>query len=201
MAIDELPIPGAVKTANRSMEMARLWIADGRQVVVFSPNLWSDAGNWGVCSSIWQGIFPGSTPKLGTQKKTSWHVFARCLMPSGITQRISKRVGFVWHGTPDASIDDSKKGRASAPFLLRLKWLRCRIYAHVAMNKLREVYERTHPAKVQRRSTPATAEHDTGRWSDGAAGSVTEVTDRPQLRALVASSNNPAFDESDRKIL
>lgn len=48
MAIDELPVPDAVKVADRSMEMARMWVADGRQVVVFSPNLWSDPGNWGI---------------------------------------------------------------------------------------------------------------------------------------------------------
>ena len=48
METNALPIPDAVSKANRSMEMARIWIADGHQVVALSPNLWSDPGSWGL---------------------------------------------------------------------------------------------------------------------------------------------------------
>lgn len=48
METNELQIPEAVTKASRSMEMARIWIADGQQVVALSPNLWSDPGNWGL---------------------------------------------------------------------------------------------------------------------------------------------------------
>ena len=48
METNELPIPDAVSQASRSMELARIWIADGRQVIALSPNLWSDPGNWGL---------------------------------------------------------------------------------------------------------------------------------------------------------
>ena len=48
MATNELPIPDVVSSAERSMEMARIWIADGRQVVALSPNLWSDPASWGL---------------------------------------------------------------------------------------------------------------------------------------------------------
>jgi hypothetical protein len=48
MEINELPVPSVVSGARRSMEMARIWIADGHQVVALSPNLWSDPGAWGL---------------------------------------------------------------------------------------------------------------------------------------------------------
>ena len=48
METNELPVPDAVSKANRSMEMARVWIADGRQIVALSPNLWGDPGSWGL---------------------------------------------------------------------------------------------------------------------------------------------------------
>jgi len=44
----DLPIPDAVKDASRSMEMARVWLADGEQCVVLSPNLWKDPASWGL---------------------------------------------------------------------------------------------------------------------------------------------------------
>ena len=48
MQINELPVPEAVARAKRSMEMARIWIVDGSQIVSLSQNLWSDPGNWGI---------------------------------------------------------------------------------------------------------------------------------------------------------
>lgn len=48
MKMNELPVPDAVLRANQSMEMARIWIIDGHQVITFSPNLWSDPGSWGL---------------------------------------------------------------------------------------------------------------------------------------------------------
>jgi hypothetical protein len=45
---DELPKPTAVETAARSMEMARIWIVDGKQQIVISPNLWKDPAAWGL---------------------------------------------------------------------------------------------------------------------------------------------------------
>lgn len=46
--IKELPIPDAVRTADRALEMARIWVADGDQYVVLSPTLWKDPGAWGL---------------------------------------------------------------------------------------------------------------------------------------------------------
>ena len=48
MQIDELPVPDEVTNATRSIEMARIWVADGRQVVTLNSNIWSDPGNWGI---------------------------------------------------------------------------------------------------------------------------------------------------------
>ena len=48
MKTDELPVPELVSKSQRAMEMARIWIADGKQVIALSPNLWSDPGNWGL---------------------------------------------------------------------------------------------------------------------------------------------------------
>src|ERR1700747_2430590 len=48
MRPDELSVPERVSTSERAMEMARIWIADGKQVIALSPNLWSDPGNWGL---------------------------------------------------------------------------------------------------------------------------------------------------------
>jgi hypothetical protein len=44
----ELPIPPTVTQAERAMEMARIWIVDGDQHVILSPNLWKDPGAWGL---------------------------------------------------------------------------------------------------------------------------------------------------------
>jgi hypothetical protein len=45
---NELPIPPAVINSAQSMEMARVWIADGKQHVSLSGNLWSDPAAWGL---------------------------------------------------------------------------------------------------------------------------------------------------------
>lgn len=50
MKVDDapLPVPPAVRTASNAMEMARIWLADGDQHVVLSPNLWKDPAAWGL---------------------------------------------------------------------------------------------------------------------------------------------------------
>jgi hypothetical protein len=45
---EELPIPDAVIAARKKAEMARIWIADGDQVVALSAHLWDDPGAWGL---------------------------------------------------------------------------------------------------------------------------------------------------------
>lgn len=44
----ELPIPSSIEGCEKAIEMARIWIADGDQHVVLSPDLWSDPGAWGL---------------------------------------------------------------------------------------------------------------------------------------------------------
>ena len=46
--LEELPIPENVVAAQRKSEMARIWLADGYQVVVLSDRLWDDPGTWGL---------------------------------------------------------------------------------------------------------------------------------------------------------
>ena len=46
--LEELPIPRAVVAANKKAEMARIWLADGSQIVTLSPRLWEDPGAWGI---------------------------------------------------------------------------------------------------------------------------------------------------------
>jgi hypothetical protein len=43
-----LPLPPTLDQAERAVEMARVWIVDGDQHVVLSPNLWRDAASWGL---------------------------------------------------------------------------------------------------------------------------------------------------------
>jgi hypothetical protein len=43
-----LPVPAQVSDAAQKMEMARIWVADGKQVVTLSPNAWSDPACWGL---------------------------------------------------------------------------------------------------------------------------------------------------------
>jgi hypothetical protein len=45
---EELPIPSNVTSANQKMEMARIWLVDGEQIVSLSSNLWDDPGAWGL---------------------------------------------------------------------------------------------------------------------------------------------------------
>lgn len=47
-AIEELPIPDSVIAASEKAEMARIWLADGDQVVTLSSRLWDDPGAWGL---------------------------------------------------------------------------------------------------------------------------------------------------------
>jgi Domain of unknown function (DUF5076) len=44
----ELPIPAVVDAADRATEMVRIWLVDGDQCVVLSPNLWPDPAAWGL---------------------------------------------------------------------------------------------------------------------------------------------------------
>jgi hypothetical protein len=44
----ELPVPPTLRDAQKAMEMVRVWIVDGHQHVVLSPNLWSDPAAWGL---------------------------------------------------------------------------------------------------------------------------------------------------------
>lgn len=46
--IEELPVPESVVAARQKAEMARIWIADGDQVVTLSPRMWDDPGAWGL---------------------------------------------------------------------------------------------------------------------------------------------------------
>lgn len=48
LTIEELPIPAAAIAANEKTEIARIWIADGDQIVTLSPRLWDDPGAWGL---------------------------------------------------------------------------------------------------------------------------------------------------------
>lgn len=41
-------IPDTVLAASEKAEMARIWLADGEQVVALSPRLWDDPGAWGL---------------------------------------------------------------------------------------------------------------------------------------------------------
>jgi hypothetical protein len=46
--IEQLPIPASVVSAAQKAEMARIWIADGEQIVIISPRIWDDPGAWGL---------------------------------------------------------------------------------------------------------------------------------------------------------
>ena len=46
--LEELEVPEAVIRSSERAELARIWLADGAQVVVISDRLWSDPGVWGV---------------------------------------------------------------------------------------------------------------------------------------------------------
>jgi hypothetical protein len=45
---NELPIPEVVNDSADALEMARIWIVDGNQIVTLSPRLWTDPGAWGL---------------------------------------------------------------------------------------------------------------------------------------------------------
>jgi hypothetical protein len=45
---DELAVPDAVHEDPRSFEIARLWIADGRQVILLRADVWPDPAAWGL---------------------------------------------------------------------------------------------------------------------------------------------------------
>jgi hypothetical protein len=43
-----LPLPPAVRSAQKAMEMLRVWVVDGHQEIVLSPNMWKDSRSWGL---------------------------------------------------------------------------------------------------------------------------------------------------------
>jgi hypothetical protein len=45
---DYLPIPQRVQAADRKIELARIWLADGNQVVTLSTQVWNDPAYWGL---------------------------------------------------------------------------------------------------------------------------------------------------------
>ena len=43
-----LPVPDQVNRATKAVEVARIWVADGNQIVVLSPHMWDDPAAWGL---------------------------------------------------------------------------------------------------------------------------------------------------------
>jgi hypothetical protein len=46
--MNELSIPPAAASARQSAEIARVWIADGRQHVTLNAQVWKDPAAWGL---------------------------------------------------------------------------------------------------------------------------------------------------------
>lgn len=45
---EALPIPDQVCRAEQKVEIARIWVADGRPVVTLAASVWSDPAIWGL---------------------------------------------------------------------------------------------------------------------------------------------------------
>lgn len=45
---DALPIPAAASRDPRSLEILRVWVANGEQHVALSFGMWEDPSSWGV---------------------------------------------------------------------------------------------------------------------------------------------------------
>lgn len=43
-----LPIPKAAESADKAIEMIRVWVVDQHQEIVLSTHLWKDPGTWGL---------------------------------------------------------------------------------------------------------------------------------------------------------
>ncbi|MEO1333708.1 MAG: DUF5076 domain-containing protein [Myxococcota bacterium] len=48
LKLDELPIPSSVEQAEQSIEILRVWAADGKQHVSLAGELWEDPAAWGL---------------------------------------------------------------------------------------------------------------------------------------------------------
>jgi hypothetical protein len=46
--IEELQPPATIHRASRAMELARIWIVDGKQHVAIHGKLWEDPAAWGL---------------------------------------------------------------------------------------------------------------------------------------------------------
>jgi uncharacterized membrane protein len=44
----DLPIPAAVQQDGKSVELARIWAAGGKQYVSLATGVWSDPAAWGI---------------------------------------------------------------------------------------------------------------------------------------------------------
>jgi len=45
---NELPVPSAALGDNEALELARIWIAEGRQEFVLASKVWDDPAGWGL---------------------------------------------------------------------------------------------------------------------------------------------------------
>ena len=45
---NELPVPTSASSDDDATELARVWIADGRQVMILASNVWDDPAAWGL---------------------------------------------------------------------------------------------------------------------------------------------------------
>jgi len=44
----ELPVPAEVRDGQKAVELVRVWLVDGNQIVTISPSLWDDPATWGL---------------------------------------------------------------------------------------------------------------------------------------------------------
>jgi hypothetical protein len=44
----ELPPPEEVRGDPNARELARVWAANGRQVIIFGADIWDDPADWGI---------------------------------------------------------------------------------------------------------------------------------------------------------
>ena len=68
--MEELSVPSVISDAERSMELARIWLADNKPTFVLSGNLWETPAMWGLLLVDFMNHIASAYAEQGSDRQT-----------------------------------------------------------------------------------------------------------------------------------
>lgn len=87
-----LPIPDKARNDPKGVEIARIWAAGGKQVVILRAGTWEDPAAWGLMLVDFAKHVAGAYEELGKGKRKD------------ILRQIKKGLDMEWNSPTDAPI-------------------------------------------------------------------------------------------------